>query len=91
MEPAAAARSYSRAAAGNASRNIRAMPFPITPTSLTVFTNASAGEDSRLPCVNRIIQKKYLGFVSLEAVRIVQIPNEVTGPKARAQLRVGVP
>jgi hypothetical protein len=40
---------------GNASLNISAIPFPITPTVLTVFTTASVPDSSRFPLVNRII------------------------------------
>ena len=50
------AASYARAFSGNASRNISAIPLPMTPTSLTVLINASVDASSRFPWVNSIIR-----------------------------------
>src|SRR5581483_10482701 len=41
---------------GNRFRNSRAIPFPMTPTQLTVFTSVCASESNRLPTTTLTIR-----------------------------------
>ena len=66
---------YERKFFGNSSLNCKAIPLPITPTVLTVFTRASALEVIILPLVKCIMERSIfvlclhiLGYLSQFAV-----------------------
>ncbi len=62
---------------GNAFLNYRAIPFPITPTVLTVVTNASAFEHIIFPVVNHIISCHYFPLFPCPAIEVFDrnLPN----------------
>jgi hypothetical protein len=84
---------YALKFSGNASLNNKAMPFPIAPTVLTVFTNASALVSRRLPWVNSIIEGTNLFFGHFDRLRstVRPRPRACCSPpqRARSQLTSG--